>query len=402
MKTILLPLVPLAIATTAMAQFPVQGFLFNWDRPALTDGISLITRWNTGLESDLTRVDHDDFREWGIDGAGAIKVRGWTMWIYDDNYATAQSYAIVGHQENPANANFPLVTAAFQIANIPMPPGVNGNIYRVGGTFNQSVAMTGGADTFLGVELPAMTSATAPFDGLWLGTAARANATLGLTTFDEPGPRGQVGAGIAQEGYIAYVVAGQARYPATGPSSLQQLAFDVVVDSGMVGGVALAQTNQASYVSSNAPLGTSNFLSGLHPDLNGFNAGRADDIGFGVTHHTSQMPIGSLVFVLLAFGPSPVGSVPVTALGASPTDSFGNVCIDFTAAASFLTFSQTGAIANMGEAQVVVTLSPVVRSVLASIPGNFDMWWQGFALDPTNTANGYEVRTTGCVLQHVK
>jgi hypothetical protein len=401
MKTILRSLVPLAVATTATAQFPLQGFLFNWDRPGLTGGLSLITRWSTGAETDLTRVDHDDFRDWGIDANGQIKVRGFVTWIFDDDYGTAQSFGVVGHQEDPANLDAPLATSAFQVPGIPMPPGVNGNIYRVGATFTQSFALTGGADTFVGLELPAMTSPVQPFDGLWIGTAARSNPQLGLTVFDEPGPRGQVGAGVARECYTAYVVNGQARYPAPNASSLQQLAIDVVIDSGMAGGVALAQTNQTTYPSSNAPLGTSNFISGLHPDVNGLNPGRADDIGFGVTHHTAQMPVGSLVFVMFALGPSPIGSLPVSTFGANSPDSAGNVCIDFTAAATFLAFTQPGAIANMGEAQVIVALSPVARSIIASIPGSLDFWWQGFALDATS-ANGLEVRTTGCVLQHVK
>lgn len=404
MKFVPLALSPLLLALAANAQTaPLQGFLFNWDRPTIGAHFDLVTRWNTTAESDMTRVDTDDFREWGRDTTGQVKVRGFITWIYDSNYATTESYSLVGHAEDTANANFPLATAAFTVPNIPMPPGTTGNVYRVGGTLSQAVSIPGTGDVFVGIGLPAMVAPTSPYDGLWLGYIGRNDPTQAPATYDEPGPRGQLGAGIARDDYVVYISGGTANYGPASATSLSQLAFDVMVDGGMVGGVALTQTNQTSLTPSNAPYGTSDFLSGLHPDVNGFNAGRADNVGFGVTHHTGQMPVGSPVFILLAFGPSPVGPLALSSFGAvDPVNSAGLVCLDFTNAATFLTFSQAGIFTTMGEAQLMLTLTPQTRSILTSMASPFDFWWQGFAVDTTNTGAGFEVRATGCVLQHVK
>ena len=402
MKLSLTVLSTLAFSLGATAQnAPFQGFMFNWDRPTLGAHWDQVTRWNTTAESDLVRVDTDDHRQWARDTAGAVKIRGFAAWMYDSNYASAESYSFVGHAEDPANANFPLATAAFTIPNIPMPAGTAGNAYLVTATLNQGVTVSGAGDVFLGMGLPAMVQATQPYDGLWIGQITRTQP--GLTIVDEPGPRGQVGAGIFREDYSCFISGGVANYGVPNAQSLSQLTLDVSTDSGMVGGVALAETNQTSLTPSNAPNGTSDFLSGLHPDLQGFNPGRADNIGFGVTHHTGQMAIGSPVFILLAFGPSPLGNQPIgTFSGVDPASSAGNVCIDFTNAATFLTFSRTGFLAGMGEAQLMLTLSPQVRASIAGMPMPFDFWWQGFALDAAATGPGLEVRTTGCVLQHIQ
>lgn len=391
-----------ALAAGAAAQTaPFQGFLFNWDRPTVGGHFDQVTRWNITAESDLNRIDTDDYREWGRDATGAVAIRGFAAWLYDSNYTTPESYSFVGHAENSANLNFPLTTAAFTIANIPMPAGTAGNAYLVNATLNAPVTVPATGDVFVGIGLPAMVSGTPPYDGLWIGQITRTQT--GLTIFDEPGPRGQVGAGIFRDDYSVFITNGVPTYGTPGPQSLSQLAVDVRIDGGMVGGVALAETNQTSLVPSNAPRGTSDFLSGLHPDLHGLNAGRADNVGFGVTHHTGQMPVGSPVFMLLAFGPSPVGSLPITSFaGIDPANSAGNVCIDFTTAATFLVFSGPGFFANTGEAQLMLSLTPQVRATLLSLAGPFDFWWQGFAVDATTTGAGFEVRTSGCVTQRVQ
>lgn len=395
----------LALSAAAAAQnFPLQGLMFNWDRPQLATGVDLVTRWATTAEHDLTRIDSDDFKDWGRDAQGQTRIQGYLTWLYDTNYGTAESYGLVAYAEDPAVSNTPAVaTPLLNIANIPMPPGTAGNIYRVGATFNQPVSFAANSDVFIGLDLPAMVNPNPPYDGIWVGTASRQIPALNLQTFDEPGPRGQVGAGIPFETYLCYVVNGVVRHAAPGASSLQQLAFDVLLANGGVGGVALTQTNQTSNPSSNAPLGTSNFLSGLHPDINGTNPGRADDIGFGVTTHLQQMPVGSPVFVLLAFGPSPLGSTPVNSFPiANNPDSAGNVCIDFTTAATFLAFTAAGQVNTMGEAQLMIPLSASTRAVIAGLAGPLDLWWQGFALDATNVGPTLELRASGCVIQKLK
>lgn len=394
----------LALTTAAAAQAPYQGFLINWDRPTVGAGWGFVSRWSTTAETDLNRIDTDDHKMWGQDSTGQVAIAGFAAWLYDSNYTSAETYAFVGHAEDPADAGKPLVTPAFQIPNLPMPPGTAGTAYLVTNTLTQTFGIPATGDVFVGFELPAMVSATQPYDGLWIGTIGRHNtAQVGVTVYDEPGPTGQLGQGVQHDDYLAFVVGGAARYGTASATSLSQLAIDVAIDGGMVGGVALTQTNQTSLTSSNAPLGTSNFLSGLHPDINGTNLGRADEIGFAVTHHVNQMPLGSPVFILLAFGPSPIGPLPINQFGGvNPTSSAGTVCIDFTTAATYLTVSQAGFLANMGEAKTMLTLSQPARNIINSLASPFDFWWQGVALDATATGPGLELRTTGCVLQHLK
>lgn len=395
----LLPVVGLTLPVAAQA--PYQGFLFNWDRPTVGAHFDLVTRWNTTAESNFNRIDTDDHLDWGKNPAGAVVIRGFAGWMYDSNYATAETFSFIGHAEDTANPNLPLLTPAFTVPNIPMPPGVTGNAYLINGTINVSVNVPGGGDVFIGVGLPAMVSPVAPFDGLWVGTITRAQT--GLTTFDEPGPQGQVGTGVARDDYNCVISGGVAQYGAPGPTSLTQIAIDCAILNGGVGGVALTETNQTSLTPSNAPLGTSDFLSGLHPDINGLNPGRLDNIGFGVTHHTGQMPVGSPVVILLALGPSPIGSQPLANLtGFDPANSGGYLCIDFTTAASFLVLSTPGFLANMAEAQLMLPLTAPVRAVLAAQGSPFDFWWQGFAVDLAAPGPLLEVRASGCVKQHIQ
>lgn len=408
MKHVLFPVSALlALASTAIAQYPTQGFMFNWDRPALGAAVSLVTRFATTAEENLTRYDFDDYRSWGINAAGQVEIRGYLVELQDDNDATRENYNLVGYEEDPANPNFPLLTAQrLNITNIPMPPTGNppgGVFWRVGGTFTAPVTFASGTDLFLGVGLLAMTNPNPPYDGLWVATVGNHVVVAGVTTYDVPGPRGQLGGGIFRENYSLYVRNGAPLYVPGTATSLSQFAMDWMVGGGGIGGVALAQTNQTTYTNSNAPLSTSNFLSGLHPDVNGLNPGRADDIGFGVTTHTTQMPVGSPVFVLLAFGPSPVGNIPITSFpGVDQVNSGGQVCIDFTTAASFLAVTSPGVIGVFSEAQVIVPLNAQARAVLAGWGGTFDLWWQAVALDVTSTGSGAEVRTTGCAIQHLK
>jgi hypothetical protein len=395
----ILAVLGLAVAASAQ-QAPFYGFLFNWDRPTVGGHFEQVSRWNVTAESNFNRIDVDDYLDWGKDANGNVVIRGFAAWLFDSNYGSAESYSFVGHAEDTANGNFPLLTPAFTVANIPMPPGQPGNAYLVNATLNAPVNVPATGDVFVGIGLPALVVPTQPYDGLWLGSITR---TLpGLTIFDEPGPTGQMGAGVARDDYNCVISGGVALYGPPSNTSLSQIAVDVMIDNGGVGGVALAETVQTSLPPSNAPLGTSDFLSGLHPDINGFNPGRADNIGFGVTHHTGQMPVGSAVLIMLAFGSSPIGTVPVASLGFDPASSGGLVCIDFTTAASFLTLSTPGFLANMGEAQLMLPLTPQVRGAIASQGPGFNFWWQGFAIDLTAPGPLLEVRASGCVKQHMQ
>jgi hypothetical protein len=408
MKPILTLAAPLAIAAAVPAQnFPLQGFLFNFDRPTVAAGVSYVTRFGTAAEEHLNRIDRDDYQEWGVNASGQIQIQGFMGWIQDNDDTTRESFGLVGYNEDAANPNFPaLATRVLNITGIQMPPTGSppgGVFYEMLGTFTAPVNFARSGDVFLGVSVPALLSGTPVFDGLWTGAVSNI-PFAGVTVFDQPGPRGAPNAAIAQNTYVCYVVNNTARYvPVTATQGAEMLACDWHLGSGMAGGVALARTNQTSYPPSNAPLGTASFLSGLHPDINGLNSGRADDIGFGVTVHNAQAPLGSPVFVLMAFGPFASGPLPITSIGGTNNpETRGNICIDFTTAATFLTTTATGYLTNTGEAQIVVPLSARVRSIINGMPSPVDLWWQGFVLDATSPGPELEIRATGCAIQHLQ
>lgn len=406
----------LFLTGTALAQNPFQGFLYNWDRPQLASGISYVVRNGTAAHQVLCRVDRDDYREWGLNGATPpmIQVQGVMLWIQDQNDTTVEQFSAVGYNEDPARANFPLLTTpVMNVQNLPMPPQMTPpgpRFWRVGFNFTQPSMFNPAGDVFLGIGLPAMPSAT-PQDGLFLGVAS--TNPLTPTAVDQPGPTGQFGTGtIAQGSYACFVIntvtapPGTAVYATPSATSLDHPAVDWVLSGGTVGGVALTETNQTTYVSSNSPGGTSNFISGLHPDINGSNPGRADNIGFAITAHTTQLAIGSPAFILMALGPSPIGSLGIrTFQAANNPSSFGNVCIDFTTATTFLGILGApglNGVNGMTETQIMIQLSPQTRAAVNTWGGALDLWWQGFAFDPTNTGPNLEIRATGCVIQHLR
>lgn len=395
------------LAVAATAQNPLQGFLFNWDRPQLGDGISYVTRGTPNAEEDLNRIDADDYRGFGLDRNGQVGIQGMVVWLQDDNDATRETFGVVGYPEDPARANYPdLANQRLNIGGIQMPPTgatPGGVAYELTFGFTQPVTFAPGTDLFLGLSLPAMPSGTPPYDGLWAGIAANDNTIAGVTTFDLPGPRGAQGGGVFMDSYLLFVINGSPLYGTPNAVSMAQLALDVNLVGGTVGGVALARTNQTSYPSSNAPYATSNFLSGSHPDVSGFNAGRADDIGFGITAHPSQVAAGSPALVLVALGPNNLGTIPVSAIGgAGSPDSAGFVCVDLSLNSTAFVLLQPNAANNMLEGQLILPLSQQVRSIIAGRPGQVDLHWQGFVLDASAGGPPLEVRATGCAVQHLK
>lgn len=405
--TLLAAVAVAALAATATAQFPFQGFLYNFDRPQLFSGGSFVLRFGINAEQEICRIDRDDYRDWGLNSAGQTQIQGFMLWIQDGNDQTAQTFSVVGYNEDTNQLNFPLLTPpVMNITGVPLPPPApppgGGVLWRLGFNLTAPVAFAANQDIFLGVGLPAMTN-PATNDGLWIGAVGNDNTQ---TVYDRPGPRGALGGGIFSDDYVCYVINGAAQYLPPTANGLTQLAIDWNHSGGSAGGVALAETNQVNYVSSNAPNGTANFLSGVHPDINGLNPGRADNIGFAVTTHTTQVAIGQPVFVLMALGPNPLGSTPITSFPpAAGPGSTGNVCLDFTSSATFLGFlaaPRTNGITGMAEMQIMINLTATARSVINSIPGNVDLWWQGFALDASAGGPPFEVRTTGCVIQKLK
>lgn len=379
------------------AQFPLQGFMYNWDRPNLGDGLSLFVRWGATSELVLSRIDRNDYVEWGNGTVGQTTTQGFMTWINDANDVTRESFDLVGFDEDPNSPDFPnTATPLLNIVGVQMPPTgtTPGNVaWRLDATLTQPVTFAGTGDVFVGLRLPAMVSAVTPFDGLFVGSVNN-DPTMAPFPFDIPGP---AAVSIGQGSYICYVPTGQpARYLPPSTTSLEQLAFDVHVPTA-AGGAAIALTTQAGFPSSMNP-GTSNFLSGMHPDI-----ARGDNIGFGVTAHTAQVLAGSPAFVVLGFGPSTFGTVPITAIPGVDPASSGSLCIETGGAFTFftlLTAGQPGSLANMLEGQFVFPLSAGDRALVGAQPSGFDIWWQAFVLD--GGATGLELHATGCATQHLK
>lgn len=409
-------LTALLFTSLACAQnAPLHGFLYNWDRPQIGEGVSLYVRFGQAAEDVLGRIDADDYRDWAIGTTGQKRIGGFVTYVLDVDDTTRESFTVVGYNEDPARPDFPAATAAYRLGPVQMPPtgATPGTVaYRLAAAFTNPQSLAGSGDVFLGIGVPAaVVAGGAVTDGLFVGSANNDSSAAPPATFDRPGPRGAFGQGstIGQGSYVCYnrtSGAGPIYLPANA-TSLEQLAIDAFVADGTIGGVALAETNQTSYLSSGPGLGTSNFLSGMHPDINGLNGGRADNIGFAVTTGTAQVPAGNPVFILMALGPSPIGSTPLTTIagGAAGPGSAGNVCIDFTSAATFLTTLVTGQANSfniVAEAQLNVPLNAGVRAVIGSIAGPVDLWWQGFALDLAAAGPGLEIRASGCAIQHLK
>jgi hypothetical protein len=134
--------------------------------------------------------------------------------------------------------------------------------------------------------------------------------------------------------------------------------------------------------------GTTNFLSGLHPDLTNYNRmtpPRADDLGFLV--RDGSLPPRSLVFLVLAFGPSPIGSLPLQTLIPNAT---GNVCINFVEGSTLLSLTD-----GTGVAQFDLQLNSGQRALLAGMSPS-DFWYQALVLTQTAAAHA-----TGCGIQHL-
>jgi hypothetical protein len=208
---------------------------------------------------------------------------------------------------------------------------------------------------------------------------------------------------------------GPAVYPANTTGGYRQLRLDILAQT--TGGVAVTQTNQIRYPSSNpfanptAPVpqgGTTNMLSGLHPDINDDTgllpppAGappRADDIGFVVTERNR---LGSLVVVRMAFAPlsggiNPDGSIPVIFVpGFGNGNTRGNLCVDLfdPSAFTFIGFSH----ATTGVFQQMFGLTPPARAIIDQYQP-IDFIWQGFVVNLA--ASPIEVKATGCVTHHL-
>jgi hypothetical protein len=163
------------------------------------------------------------------------------------------------------------------------------------------------------------------------------------------------------------------------------------------GGTPVAQTNQSSYWISNPGAwgpanqgGTTSMFSGLHPDVFGYHPGRRDDPGF--LFYDQTLP-NTPVLIFAALAPSPIGSLPVTALPGVDPNSYGLLCIDTSAAVSFFQVTNQD-----GFAQAIMQFPNTARAFAQNNPG-VDLWWQAVGIDLSGPQPA--LHATGCARQHL-
>jgi hypothetical protein len=398
-----------ASATSLLAQTPNRlGFTAGF-------GTSYTDRMggNTIVGDALQHFDNRDYQDWALDPldltGSNFTLTGCTFVIQDQVGVTPETFDVVGYTEDPTTPNFPNPLAAwFRTGPATLPASVATGPVAWIYTFTFAPPAVPKGDIWVGQGLPQPAVGTWPTDGLSVhATFDFPPGNTGTNQLDDPG-RGI--ASISNTNLACFipttggVPTGPAVYPIGSAGNLRQIGIDLFANA--TGGVALSQTNQTRYVNSNPGFvnalvpggGTTNMMSGSNPDTFNFNASatpRADNPGFLVTD--VNFP-GAPVFVLQAFGPSPVGSLPATFFGsiAGQPGTRGNVCIDFINASLSIGFLDgTGRMAN------VVPMNPALSAQIAALPP-FDVWWQAFVVNvAASVAAPFELHATGCIVQHL-
>lgn len=402
----------------------------------ITNPVGFTTGWTTtftdrvganNINADiLNHFDTRSYQDWLLDPAdptgATFKPTAVRFVIQDQIGNTPENYQIVAYNEDPTpgNENFPDPNPTgsgvwFRTGNFAMPASTaTGPVaWIITVTLAATTPSAPKGDKWIGINLTPPAVGTWPTDGASLHCAfGRDPASTAGNTNDRGGPRldsvpnGNFACTVPTTAVTPTLPTAPATYPAagTGGSGRRQIRLEVL--GNVTGGVCVTQTNQTSYPSSNpgvvagaTPLGgTTNFISGLHPDINDSLAttpARLDDIGFLVTEVNRP---NSIVLVLVALGPSPVGSLPLTAAlgGAITPTSRGNLCADFVNGVTFLGISDA-----QGVFQQMLTLTPAARTLISSLsaPGApVDLWYQGIVVD---LSAGLDLRASGCGIQHL-
>ncbi|MFM1871476.1 MAG: hypothetical protein RL398_898 [Planctomycetota bacterium] len=415
MKTLLCTSVILSCAATLAAQTNnAVGFTSGWTT-------SYTTRIGANnIDADLlVKIDDRDYKDWMLDPADPTGsnylFKAMTFVIQDQIGNTPENYSVAGYNEDPLAPSFPdAVTPWFRTTPVAMPASTATTpvAWIVTVTLPATVTSVPKGTKWIGVGLGVPVGTTWPTDGASIHAAYDRAAVSTVTASTDLCGLGISGAANNGE-YTCYVPTpagvptGPAVYGAGSAGSRKQLRMEVVTD--MAGGVCVTQTNQTTYASSNPvatttmPLGgTSNFFSGLYPDVyngNNMTPARNDDIGFRVVDNSTPF---QPAFLMVAFGPNPIGSLPLSLLApiTAHPGTKGNVCIDFTTASTF--FGLTDA---SGIYQQMMSLSPSARTLIQSLslPGQpFEIWYQGFTLNlASGTGPTLEVHATGCGVQRL-
>ncbi|MCA8953101.1 MAG: hypothetical protein KDE27_26555 [Planctomycetes bacterium] len=348
-----------ALASTAAAQDFI-GFTYN-------EQVGATSRGSLGGAAGevITRIDGDEYGGWGTDTAGMRTISSIFMIIQDqDAVATAETFDIYLYAEDPLNPGFPDLTTKTTFAMFEAgPPApttgvISASAKVVTPATPVAVPIQGGGDIFISFEFAAAPGLGWPTDGLSSQICLGTQPSASFTVFDIPGGAQQPSSPAGpNNSHGLSNLGGALTY-----SSTRNWVIDV--EHSTAGGVVLGVTNQTSCVGSNNPPptgfgpapGTADFMSGVSPDVVGFNAGRADDVTMEYFRVGSGTP---LVFFLADIGGF-AAEMPLSGLVAGAT---GVSCVNI---GSFLTL---GFVVGSGdEAFLTTTFPAAVRPTLAGFP----------------------------------
>ena len=437
MKATFLLILPAAAALAVMtpAQHPM-GFSAGWDQPPLTPGGTTFAHNPQTLqfaEGDfLTRIDHDDYRDWGLDPAvdpsyGTFCMVGMEFVTEDPDPVTPEfPFWLTGWTEDAAKPNFPdlpnFPASNFLFAGpiyFPVDPTATTSQALLWTITLPSICVPTGSDIFLGINI----GPVGVGEGLFTHGVNDENIPLpSPTLFDNPGPGGP---SIPESSYVCVVPTETflgnppppplpLDAPAVYSFYMAQNRLEVYVQNSS-GGVCTTVTNQESYVASNPETGngTPNFLSGLHPDASSLpvNAGRdteppagwtGDRLGF--VYSDSRLVAGNPVLVFVSFVPA-IEPIRIKDFGLFGTNSSGRLLM------SFLDLVQIGlGVAELvdddgfplpdgsslpyGRYSLSIEVSGPVRDFLQT--EHPVLLWQGFGLDSQGN-----LHATGLARQHL-
>lgn len=337
----------------------------------------------------LNRLDPRDHRHCFDDGTGQMAYSELHVAIHEANDNTNEAWSAVWYLEDPTAPGQPDAAGPItRLGPMPLPPpgfGTPAVTWFVGLGFGPPGTVTNNVRLFYGVGLPPAPGQNWPSDGL---------SVLAITDMTADAVRDVPGRGYGSVPFGNHSLwvptangapSGLGLYLGTAPGSRQIFYCDM---GGIgAGGTPIAVTNQTSYPISNGT-GTTSLLSGLHPDVFGWNPGRQDDPGF--LFYDDEMA-GQIALVFCGFAtqaPLPIALIP----GFAP-DSYGVLCIDLGGAVSF-----AGLIDGAGFARVTLPLSSAARAFVQA-SGGLDLVWQGFAVDFSGP--GLRVHGSGCAFQHL-
>lgn len=268
-----------------------------------------VTRTSTSFGSAcLTRWDYDDYRGVGFDHANSgTYLTGISGFAYDFENPGVESFAFSAAEQGGPNLpdwlSYTVLSGSIAL------PAVGTFEARV--NFTNPVFLNDSGDVYVGYELGARP--VGETNGLWfwcVRSEVAGNHDLGGPAVDVSSPT----ADTYTYGTINLIntLAFGRRY----------LLCDPIVYGAA--GMATTMTNQAAMTSSATAPGIAGFYSGLHPDVNGFNAGRADSPGF---RYVDASMAGQPVLFFISFGGLRSALSPLTLHSVFPGSS-GSFCLN--------------------------------------------------------------------------